>query len=282
MEDYGMFIPQVQFEQIPIKNLVSNQEYQRNLSDSHIRRTVENFDLYQINPVKVSRRDGVNYVFNGQHTIEIVAIVSGSRDTHVWCMIYNEMDYMQEADIFANQQKYVRPLLPYKIFMANVEAGNDDQLIIKSLVESYGLVITANKVPGGICAVATLGYVYQRYGFHVLDRTLRLCIGAWEGDVNSLTSSMLKGIALLIVVFGDSMRDDIFKDKVGIYSARDIGRTAKERKAGSIGYAEAMLIAYNKKMKSALRWSKLYNKSKSTDDNEYADSDGNESDEENS
>lgn len=87
MEDYSKFVPRVIFEQIPIKNLVSNQEYQRNLSMRHVRQAAQNFDLYQINPVKVSRRDGVNYVFNGQHTIEIVALVSGSRDTPVWCMV---------------------------------------------------------------------------------------------------------------------------------------------------------------------------------------------------
>lgn len=271
MEDLSVFVPRVHFEQIPIKNLVSNQEYQRNLSASHIRRTVENFDLYQINPVKVSRRDGINYVFNGQHTIEIVATVSGSRETPVWCMIYDELDYVREADIFANQQKYVRPLLPYEIFMANVEAGNDEQLIIKSLVESYGLTISSNKVPGSICAVATLGYIYKKFGFHVLDRTLRLCIGTWEGDVNSLSSNMLKGIAHLVVAFGENLRDDIFKDKVGVFSSREISRTAKERKAGSLGYAEAMLIAYNKRMKAALKWSKLYtNKFGISDENEYS------------
>ena len=272
MDDLSIFVPSVHFEQIPIKNLVSNQEYQRNLSASHIQRTVENFDLYQINPVKVSRRNGSNYVFNGQHTIEIVATVSGSRETPVWCMIYDELDYVQEADIFANQQKFIRPLLPYEIFMANVEAGNDDQLIIKSLVESYGLSITHNKVPGGICAVATLGYIHQKYGFHVLDRTLRLCIGTWEGDINSLSSNMLKGIAHLVVAFGENLRDDIFKDKVGAFSSREIGRTAKERKAGSLGYAEAMLIAYNKRMKSALKWSKLYtNRFGVVDENEFSD-----------
>lgn len=272
MEDLSMFVPKVHFEQIPIKNLVSNQEYQRNISASHVQRTAKNFDLYQINPVKVSRRNGINYVFNGQHTIEIVATVSGSRETPVWCMIYNELDYVQEADIFANQQKYIRPLLPYEIFVANVEAGNDDQLIIKSLVESYGLSITSGKVPGGICAVATLGYIYQKYGFHVLDRTLRLCIGTWEGDVNSLSSNMLKGIALLVVAFGENLRDDLFKDKVGIFSSREIGRTAKERKAGALGYAEAMLIAYNKRMKAALKWSKLYtNKFGVSDESEYSD-----------
>ena len=76
MDDYSEFVPNVHFELIPIKSLVSNQDYQRNLSKTHIRRTSENFDLNQINPVKVSRRDGINYVFNGQHTIEIVATVS--------------------------------------------------------------------------------------------------------------------------------------------------------------------------------------------------------------
>ena len=74
MDDYSMYVPNVHFEQIPIKNLVSNQDYQRSLSHTHIARAAENFDLYQINPVKVSRRDGINYVFNGQHTIEIVAL----------------------------------------------------------------------------------------------------------------------------------------------------------------------------------------------------------------
>lgn len=43
-------------------------------------------------------------------------------------------------------------------------------------------------------------------------------------------------------------------------------KSAKERKAGSLGYAEAILIAYNKKMRSPLKWSKLYmSKSKTLD-----------------
>lgn len=79
MDNHSAFVPDVHFEKIPIKNLVSNQTYQRNLSIAHIQKTAEHFDVHQINPVKVSRRDGINYVFNGQHTIEIVASVSGSR-----------------------------------------------------------------------------------------------------------------------------------------------------------------------------------------------------------
>ena len=82
------------------------------------------FDKNQLNPVKVSRRDGVNYVMDGQHTVEIVDGVSGSQDTPVWCMVYDDLEYQNEADIFANQQKFVKPLLPYEIFMAHLEAGS--------------------------------------------------------------------------------------------------------------------------------------------------------------
>ena len=260
--DLSLFIPNVKFELIPIKNLVSNQDYQRNLSTSHIRRTVESFDIYQVNPVKVSRRDGINYVFNGQHTIEIIAAVSNSRETPVWCMVYDDMDYTMEADVFANQQKCVKPLVPYEIFMANLEAGNDMQLIIKDLVESYQLVIGATRGINTICAVSSLEYIYEKFGFHVLDRTLRLTVSTWEGEPYSLSSNMLKGIARLIVAFGDKLRDDLFKDKVGIYSAKDITRTAKERASGSMGYAEAMLLAYNKKMRYPLRWANLYSNKK--------------------
>ena len=145
----------------------------------------------QILICKVSRRAGINYVFNGQHTIEIVALVSGSRDTPVWCMIYDDLEYRQEADIFANQLKYVKPLLPYEIFMANIEAGNDKQLIIKSLVESYGLKLSPSKNIGCICAIATVESIFDKYGFSILDHVLLLCIGTWEGDADSFSGNML-------------------------------------------------------------------------------------------
>lgn len=273
MDDLSKFVPDVRFEQIPIKHLVSNQNYQRHLSQKHIKKTVESFDIHQINPVKVSRRNGINYVFNGQHTIEIVATVSGSRETPVWCMVFEDMDYEVEADTFANQQKNVKPLLPFEIFKANLEAGNDMQLMIKALVESMDLVIGPTKGMRTICAISTIEEIYLKHGYHVLERTLRLCVGTWEGEANSLSSNMLRGVCRLILAFGDEMRDDLFKEKVGRYSAKEIARQAKDRRAGSLGYAEAMLLAYNWKMKYRLRWSKLFNKKgKTADEYEMMDS----------
>ena len=263
MEDFKEYVPNVRFELIQIKNLVSNQDYQRNLSQTHILRAAEHFALYQINPVKVSRRDGINYVFNGQHTIEIVAMVSGSRETPVWCMIYDDLCYSHEADIFANQQKYVKSLNPHEVFVANVEAGNDDQLTIKRLVETYGLTITTKKAPNTICAVGALESIFTKYGYHVLNRVLRLIVGSWEGDPNSFSANMLNAVAKLVVTYREHLDEDIFKDKVGGQSVKQLGRVAKERRSGSMGYAEAMILAYNGKKKSMhhrLAMNKLYAK----------------------
>lgn len=258
-EDFNPFVPNVRFEKIPIRMLVSNQDYQRNLSQSHVTRTADNFDLYQINPVKVSRRNGVNYVFNGQHTIEIVARVSGSRDTPVWCMIYDDLDYEGEADIFAKQQKYIKPLTPYEIFMANIEAGNEEQLIIKALVESYGLVLSCSyKTPGGICAISALEYIYNKYGLKVLDTTLYVTVSTWEGDPVSLAANMLKGIAKLIVAYGSALKLDQFVERLSRVSAKEITRSAKERQNGSMGFAEALLQIYNKRTKYPLSFNPLF------------------------
>ncbi len=250
MEDLRAFVPNVHFEQIPIKNLVSNQEYQRTLSQAHIARAAANFDLYQINPVKVSRREGINYVFNGQHTVEIVATVSGSRDTPVWCMIYDDLVYEHEADIFANQMKFVKRLQPYEIFKANVEAGNDVQLIIQGVVEAYGLKVGSKRTPGVICAVTTLENIYLTHGYHVLNRVMRLIVGTWEGDINSFSSNMLNAVARLVTAFGDDMNDEIFKDRVGNISVKQLIRAAKDRRSGSAGLAETMLAEYNGRRKN--------------------------------
>ncbi len=258
----SMYLPKVTFEAIPIKDLVSNQEYQRNLSQRHVNNAVAAFDVFQINPVKVSRRDGVNYVFNGQHTMEIVATVSGSRETPVWCMVYEELDYRHEANIFANQQKYVKALTPYEIFQANVEAGNDKQLLIRDLVESYNLKLMPLGRPGGIYAVSALEFIYDRYGYEVLSRTLRLVIGTWEGSQASLSASMLKGIAIVLATFGTEIRDEVFIDRLSYISEKEVIRTARERRSGPMGFAEAVLVIYNRKLHNPLPLEKLYQKKK--------------------
>jgi hypothetical protein len=61
-------------------------------------------------------------------------------------MVYDDLEYEQEADIFANQKKFTKPLKSIEIFNANVEAGNEIQLTIKQIVEEYKLVMTSSTI----------------------------------------------------------------------------------------------------------------------------------------
>ena len=87
---------------------------------------------------------------------------------------------------------------------------------------------------------------------------MKLAIATWEGENNSLSGSMLMGIARIIVAYGDSLKEDVFKDHVGLVSVKSIIRTAKERRPGALGFAEAMMIAYNNKNKYRLSLRTLY------------------------
>ena len=49
---------------------------------------------------------------------------------------------------------------------------------------------------------------------------------------------MLMGIARLIVAYGDSLKEEVFKDHLGRVSVKSIIRTAKERRPGALGFAE--------------------------------------------
>lgn len=257
--DFSRFVPNVSFEKIPIKNLSSNQDYQRPLSESQIVKAAKDFDIYQINPVKVSRRNGINYVFDGQHTIEIIAQVSQSRDTPVWCMIYDDLIYAHEAQIFADQQKHSRPLTPYDMFIAQLEAGSEKHLLINDLLKSYNLELAStSKGDGYICAVSALTNIFDKYGFHILDKTLRLCIGAWQGEKYSLSSGMISGVARLLAAYGDQLNEETFVNRLGMVSPKVLTRTAKERRPGSLGYAETMLSLYNKKCRYRLPIRLLY------------------------
>ena len=83
-------------------------------------------------------------------------------------------------------------------------------------------------------------------------------VETWEGETNSLSGNMLMAIARIIVAYGDSLKEDVFKDHVGKVSVKSIIRTAKERRPGAMGFAEAMMIRYNLKNKHRLSLRTLY------------------------
>jgi len=85
-----------------------------------------------------------------------------------------------------------------------------------------------------------------------------------------MSGYILMAIALIIVTYGSSLKEDVFRDHLGKVSVKSIIRVAKERRPGVRGYAEAMMLEYNKKGKSRLSLRALYDgKVVNTDPNDY-------------
>ena len=209
----------------------------------------------------------INYVFDGQHTIEAVALVSNSRETPVWCMIYDHLCYEHEAHIFAEQQKHHRSVAPYDTFNAHLESGSEKHLLIRDLVLSYNLELgSTQKRHGTICAIAALENIFDTYGYHVLDKALRMLVSTWEGEMYSLSDNTLNAMARLIAAYGDALNEEAFKERLGLIPMKTIIRTARERRPSSLGYAEAMLVFYNKKCRYRLSMRKLYGTASDEDD----------------
>lgn len=180
-----------------------------------------------------------------------------------------ETQYKSQSNLYADEPSQIVP----------IEAKNPTQLLIQDLVRSYGLEIGNKRAPNVICAVSSLEAINRDYGINTLSRVLRLVIGAWEGDMNSFSANILNAVAKLVVVYKDHLNEDVFAEKVGALSVKALTRIAKERRAGSMGFAEAMIIEYNGKKKNQayrLNIRQLYDKDVAlwarSEDDEFDDS----------
>lgn len=140
-------------------------------------------------------------------------------------------------------------------------------MLIRDLVYSYNLELgSTQKRHGTICAIAALENIFDKYGYHVLDKALRMLVSTWEGEMYSLSGNTLNAVARLIAAYRDALNEETFKERLGLVSMKTIIRTARERRPGSLGYAEAMLVFYNKKCKYRLSMKKLYGLNSDEDD----------------
>lgn len=98
---------------------------------------------------------------------------------------------------------------------------------------------------------------YKRRNKGERGETFRRTAQKFSAQYNVSTGSVQK-YAIFSKAFGDQLRDETFKERVGFMSVRQLSRIAKERGAGSLCYAEAMLVAYNRKCKYTLRMTKLH------------------------
>lgn len=190
---------------IALGRIVVSDRAQRELKQARVDHLVAHFDIEQIGAPVVNERGGKFFVIDGQHRVAALREIYGD-SRQVQCWAYVGLTEEEEAEKFLqiNDVLSVSAMDKYEI---GVEAGRETEADIDRIVRSCGLVVSRQKVEGGIGAVGTLRRIYDRGGAAVLGRTLRMIDSAWGSA--GLEAAVLDGIGLLCGRYNGELQDEL-------------------------------------------------------------------------
>lgn len=139
---------------IPLTELRLDEAYQRTRQGT-LKNLSKEWDIDKCEIIQVSYRDGVFYITDGQHRY-LAAIENG--ETHLVAEIRTGLTQIDEARLFVEQNKNVKPLTPYDTFNGNILTGDPIDTAINEICKKYNVVVSGIR---GAKPPATLGSLSQ-------------------------------------------------------------------------------------------------------------------------
>lgn len=169
-------------------------DYQRQITETTVKKIVNNFDPRGLGHIMVSHRDGMYWVFDGQHRLEAMKRLGAET---IEAITYEGMDYKDEAkawDYFNLKSSRAK-----RIDQANAELkrGETFALALDETVNECGLMIDYrnSKVKGSIQAYSSLEKIYKKYGREHLQKTLCFIAGVYGKNYGVFTNFIIEGFA---------------------------------------------------------------------------------------
>lgn len=188
---------------VPIPQMRVSPLGQREINRARVDRMAASFDPEQIGTPTVSHRGDWYWIIDGQHRIETLKEV-GWGDQQVQCWTYEALTESEEAEMFLKLND-VLSVSAFDKYTKGVAAGRLAESDIDRIVRTNGLVVSRDKLPGGIGAVGTLRRIYDRAGAGVFARSLRVVRDAY-GDPG-LEAPVLDGIGYLCQRYNGALDD---------------------------------------------------------------------------
>lgn len=242
-----------EFKQINTKMLDVDHTYQREVDMTRVRAIVRDFSPCLIHPVKVSKRDGKYYIFDGQHTAEALKMKNNGRDLQIWCQVFYGLTWMDEVTLFLAQNGNSRAVKMNDKFRAQFNAGDADVVKMVRTAESLDIIIDfkGSKAYNKIVALTTLARIFKNTTEEEYIRILKLIRDTWGGVPESYSAEILKGVYIFMKAYGDDFKDSNFIKRLSGISPTVIIREAKASAApGDSKYARQILAAYNQNTRS--------------------------------
>lgn len=193
-------------QEINSKNLkILGEDYQRELNESRVARIVSSFNEMVANEPKVSCRNGVYYVFDGQHTIAARKVLNGNMDIPILCKVYNGLTEQDEAFLFATQNGEESKPTPGERMRAWLFGESKEAIAFRDATESTGLVLELGDIHCRyhLVCVNTAHNMYKRIGEKMYKEALSIIVDAWDGNVESLKTEILIAVCRFIWLYHD-------------------------------------------------------------------------------
>ena len=232
--------------------LTSGQPYQRPVETEDVDHLIAKWNPCLLTPIVVSFRDGNFNVVDGQHRIAAMRKMAGGDDVIVPCVIYNDLTYEQEAELYYMLDRTRGRLRLSHATKALVESGSDAEIIdVKQRVEDAGFVWALDKPTGEpfeIAATRAVINAYRLLGGAAFSRMLGLIAATWQGTPNSLKSSILSGMALFLKTYETELVDQTFIKRLSTVDPEEIIRRGKvdfSTNKAALRFARVILSKYN-------------------------------------
>lgn len=242
-------------KQLNTKMLSVDKLYQRDVDMSLVKQMKKEFREPLVSFIKVSFRDGKYWIFDGQHTAELLKLMNGGKDCLVWCIVYYGLTWLDECELFLLQRGLARNVGMNDKFRARRNRGDRDVVDMCNIAEKLDIRIdfTGSKGDNRICALTTLNRIYNAIGPDDYCELLSIIKDAWNGEAASFSNEILKGMFVFYSTYKGQFNRKRLVTQLGTVSPTVIIREGRVSSApGASKFARQMLAAYNRKAKNRL------------------------------
>lgn len=255
-------LPDPTVERLRVDQLKVDPTYQRHLDHAWVERKLPLFNRSLLGIITVARRDGADYIVDGQHRQELIRQARhalGIEVDEVTCNVYVGLTPEQEARLFLGLNA-ARVVSPFDRFRAAIAAKDETATNIVHILDGLELGYSRQRnSKGEINAVVALQKVYgfvradKHVGPAVLRHTLDTLKRTWGKNMASFDRSLIEGLGLFYLSFMGKVDEDRLIEALQGYPGGPRGIKARARMQREVNnrplarnVASVIVGAYNK------------------------------------
>lgn len=223
--------------------------YQRMLDMRRVEKISKEFNGDIFNEPKVSYRDGVYWIFNGQHSVAVWKKIHNNEDKPIMCKVFRGMTWLEECEAFICQNGLDKDPTTNEKLKAAFNSNDPDvtDMVAKSELCGYTVDFNVYKTPTRIVATSALIRSYKTLGGDAFLDMMTVIRDAWYGDMDAVSVQILTGMTTFFKTYLGCFDRDALAAKLRTVKPSEIIRNGKAFTARKNTYAQEICKYYNVK-----------------------------------